>query len=302
MEEKAVTGRAHCEGEPPALSFASSAVCDARKHHTVSAPAESTDRTTQEEGSDRTANSGPPRPTIENYGELEVAFDFLNKALFEAIFGARLPNVMLTVPRSKRFQGYFAPRSWVGREVGQRTSEIALNPYFFSNAIEVLRTLTHEMVHLAQAELPEVYGSAGKGSHYGYHGKTFAAVMIRLGLMPSSTGLPGGSTTGFRMGEYIIGGGPFDQAAHWFLEHGNKVSWTAVSNLDADGLGSHDDLSGPNSPRVSAADRKRRSKTRFACPKCALNAWAKPSAHLECGNCRVRMTCADQPTTAIATV
>jgi hypothetical protein len=260
------------------------------------------DRTSQEEGSDRTASSEPLRPTIQTYGELEIAFDFLNTALFEGIFGARLPNVMLTVPRSKRFQSHFAPRSWVSGEAGQRTSEIALNPYFFSNAIEVLQTLTHEMVHLAQAELPEVYGSAGKGSHYGYHGKKFAAVMIRLGLMPSSTGLPGGSMTGFRMGEFIIGGGPFEQAARWFLEHGNKVSWTAVPNFDAAGPGAQGSPSGGGAPGASAADRKRKSKTRFTCPKCELNAWAKATAHLECGVCRVRMTSDAKAGTAVVAV
>jgi transcription elongation factor Elf1 len=31
--------------------------------------------------------------------------------------------------------------------------------------------------------------------------------------------------------------------------------------------------------------RKAASKTKYTCPVCGLNAWAKPDAHLICGDC-----------------
>lgn len=34
---------------------------------------------------------------------------------------------------------------------------------------------------------------------------------------------------------------------------------------------------------------KNASKTRYTCPDCGLNAWAKPAAPLMCGNCGARM-------------
>jgi hypothetical protein len=35
--------------------------------------------------------------------------------------------------------------------------------------------------------------------------------------------------------------------------------------------------------------KKAASKTRYACPECLTNAWAKPEVHLVCGACDARM-------------
>jgi hypothetical protein len=34
---------------------------------------------------------------------------------------------------------------------------------------------------------------------------------------------------------------------------------------------------------------KAASKTRYTCPECLMNAWAKPDVHLVCGECDERM-------------
>jgi hypothetical protein len=39
--------------------------------------------------------------------------------------------------------------------------------------------------------------------------------------------------------------------------------------------------------------KKNASKTKFECPQCGLNAWAKPDARLLCGDCAELMVCAD---------
>jgi transcription elongation factor Elf1 len=35
--------------------------------------------------------------------------------------------------------------------------------------------------------------------------------------------------------------------------------------------------------------KKAASKTRYSCPECGTNAWAKPAVHLVCGECDERM-------------
>jgi len=37
------------------------------------------------------------------------------------------------------------------------------------------------------------------------------------------------------------------------------------------------------------ADEQRESKTKFTCPKCGQNAWAKPDATLICGVCATEL-------------
>ena len=39
----------------------------------------------------------------------------------------------------------------------------------------------------------------------------------------------------------------------------------------------------------TARKKKAASKTKYTCPGCGLNAWAKPEAPLICGNCQEQM-------------
>ena len=39
----------------------------------------------------------------------------------------------------------------------------------------------------------------------------------------------------------------------------------------------------------AARKKKAASKTRYTCPACGLNAWAKPEIHIVCGDCDERM-------------
>src|SRR5438045_2690403 len=52
------------------------------------------------------------------------------------------------------------------------------------------------------------YGGPKRGN---YHNKEWATKMIALGLMPSSTGMPGGRITGTKMSHYILEDGLFCQ-------------------------------------------------------------------------------------------
>ena len=80
------------------------------------------------------------------------------------------------------------------------------------------------------------------------------------------------------MTHYIEPGGRFERACTAYLATG-----TAILYHDRAGDG-------------EAATRKKKaaSKTKYTCPTCGLNAWAKPDAHLICGDCSEELE-AEQP-------
>lgn len=119
----------------------------------------------------------------------------------------------------KKTFGYFSPARFASL-TGQTTDEIALNPYYFAVVpiVETLQTLAHEMVHLWQEHL----GKPGRGR---YHNDEWANKMESIGLMPSSTGQPGGKRTGDMMADYAITGGRFLSACEALLTGSFKLSW-----------------------------------------------------------------------------
>ncbi len=157
------------------------------------------------------------RPTEEAYAELQRAYDYYNDHLFAS--QERLPACMITYQREKRTMGYFSKARFI-RTDGTKTDEIAMNPDYFASIplVEILQTLVHEMVHLWQEHF-------GKPSRSCYHNWEWARKMEALGLMPSSTGQPGGKKIGQSMNDYVIPGGRFDKATRRLLSTGFAISW-----------------------------------------------------------------------------
>lgn len=155
-------------------------------------------------------------PTLQAYAELQEAYDHYNEALFD---GA-LPFCLITMQREKRTYGYFSPERFVHRKDKSKTDEIAMNPSYFGviPPLEIMQTLVHEMAHLWQFHF-------GKPGRRGYHNKEWADKMESIGLMPSSTGRPGGKRTGEKMADYAIKGGLFLQATAELDERGFFISW-----------------------------------------------------------------------------
>ncbi len=151
----------------------------------------------------------------EFYRLFEDAYSFFNERLFE---GSLVP-CMITFQRQARLMGYVAFKRWVNVE-GKTMDELAINPAYFANypLSEILQTLCHEMVHIWQ----EYYGSPSRPS---YHNREWADKMKKIGLMPSSTGKPGGAIVGETMSQYVIEGGLFDKAANELLESGFTLRW-----------------------------------------------------------------------------
>ncbi len=147
-------------------------------------------------------------PSEQLYSALSTAYDFFNQRLFDET----LPSVIFTVQRKKGILGYFSPDRW-GSVDGKSCHEIAINPAYLaqSRVFEVLQTLVHEMVHCWQ------YCHGTPPSNAAYHNKEWAYKMKSVGLMPSSTGRPGGAITGQHMSDYVIEDGSFYQSCKLLL-------------------------------------------------------------------------------------
>jgi hypothetical protein len=100
-----------------------------------------------------------------------------------------------------------------------------------------------------------------------YHDKEWAAKMKEIGLQPSTTGQPGGKETGQSVTHYLIPGGPFARAYAKLAATGFQLNWQSVP--------------------FDGGERKKKaaSKTKYTCPTCGANAWAKPETQLICGAC-----------------
>jgi len=236
-------------------------------------------------------------PTAQTYAELARAYEAFNEGLFDG----QLPNCLLTLQREKRTYGYFSAKRF-GSRAGQTTDEIALNPEYFAVVplVEILQTIAHEMVHLWQAH----YGQPGRAR---YHNGEWADKMESIGLMPSSTGRPGGRRVGDRMADYVLPGGRFAMVVAKLLEQdGFGITWydrfapaaalypatqaaaTAGLPLPALQVASADGIElVPKPSAVSSPNRSNRVK--YQCGRCGLNAWAKPGARLGCMECQTEL-------------
>jgi predicted SprT family Zn-dependent metalloprotease len=202
--------------------------------------------------------------TSVEYGTLQDAYDHFNAVLFD---GA-LPQVLITLQRHARARGYFSAKRFQRRDSGrEHVHEVALNPDCFNGRSdeEILSTLAHEMVHVWQQE----YGHPGRGR---YHNREWARRMHAIGLMPSTTGQPGGKTTGETVTHYILEGGSFQAACRTFLRR-CRLIWQSAANKAA------------GERAVAGGTDKTPTRAKFTCPNCRLNAWAKPEARLACQKC-----------------
>jgi hypothetical protein len=230
-------------------------------------------------------------PTTATYDSLLLAYRFMNERLFKGT----LPICLITLQREKKTYGYFSGNRFSNdKDRQQTTDEIALNPqHFRSNGrddMQVVSTLVHEMAHLWQHH----YGKPGRGR---YHNGEWASKMQSLGLPASSTGEPGGKSTGDKMSHYIDPLGPFAKSFEKLRsEHEFSLQWIdfsseeplKISPLDpgtADPAAGGDP--GATSKRTPPPDKSNRAK--YSCPDCGLNAWAKPGANLICGDCEKEM-------------
>jgi predicted SprT family Zn-dependent metalloprotease len=197
-------------------------------------------------------------PTTVNARTLQRAYDYFNCELF----AEQLPQALITLQRHPKCRGYFHAAQMRNRNENLNVDEIALNPDTFAarSDSEILSTLAHEMVHQWQHH-------HGTPPRKAYHDRQWAQKMIEIGLQPSADGQPGGKITGAKITHYIIPSGPFAEAVEKLIRRGFALHWQAT----------------PAPPEEKKA--KKASKTRYTCPACSANAWAKPDTKLICGSC-----------------
>ena len=252
-------------------------------------------------------------PTSDTYDNLLHAYKFMNEHLFNGV----LPICLITLQREKNSYGYFCGNKFHNNDTSKKTDEIALNPQYFRSPgrddMHVISTLVHEMAHLWQHH----YGKPGRSR---YHNKEWADKMASIGLIPSSTGEAGGKTTGDHMSHTIDHNGPFVAAFKDLQIQGFCLQWIEAPEIELNTIVTtsfpktssspslqHDDdennsesndtdyISKDNDdfesntqeypPEISTPRKVDKSKMKYSCPKCGINAWAKSGINLMCGDC-----------------
>lgn len=191
-------------------------------------------------------------PTTEQFSSYQVMFDHFNRELF----GGQLPHVILNFSRDlKRAVGYYAVNRWESE--AKKVDEITLNPDHLKRGPQATAaTLVHEMVHLWQQ-------SCGKPSRSGYHNKEWADKMEAVGLIPSSTGQPGGRRVGQRMTHYVAEDGAFLRS---FKALALALPWQSEG-------------------RRVATTKYEKAKVKYSCAQCGTNVWGKPGLQIGCMEC-----------------
>ena len=136
--------------------------------------------------------------------------------------------------------------------------------------------------------------------------------MEGIGLMPSSTGKPGGKRTGDHVADYAIEDGPFLKACADLLTQAFRISWydrfPAMEHVRAGqsslGMQLAETVGGGSVPAASipsmanlvlaaaveatgvtpGASANRSNRVKYQCP-CKKAVWGKPALKLICGEC-----------------
>lgn len=237
----------------------------------------------------RPALPGRPDPTAEQFQAYRAMFDHFNVALFEST----LPKIVLNFSRHARSYGFFSPDRWKHQDGQGVTHEISINPdtLLARDPRDVASTLVHEMVHLWQ----QVHGTPPRRC---YHDREWAAKMDEVGLVPSSTGEPGGKRTGQNMTHYIADDGPF-AVAYKAMPKDLLLPWHSFGSTvravpkSKSGAGGEDEGEGAGGEALAPAARKRdSSKLKYTCTGgCGVNVWGRPELKLVCGDCQEPFAC-----------
>lgn len=201
----------------------------------------------------------PVAITPVEYGGLQQAYDYFNKALFNG----GLIDVFIVYQRRAHSRGYFAPDRFSARVGKFGRHELALNPDNFIGRTdkEICSTLVHEQCHVLRHQI--------KGKTSAYHDREWAALMKQVGLHPSTTGKPGGAETGWKVTHYIVPRGPFAVAFAKLAASGWKLNLESVPRKKTNGGG--------------------KNKDTFSCTSCGQKVWGKPNTAVDCRHCGTAM-------------
>jgi len=231
----------------------------------------------------------PVNPDPNIYKQLDEAVAYFNQTLF----GNELPKVLIRLQRHLGSSGYFFQSRWLNRE-GQAVHQISLNPYFFAKRPlqEIFQTLVHQMCHLWQAE----YGTPSRS---GYHNLEWSRKMQSIGLMPTSTGQPGGKRVGQHLLDYAEPEGAFRGACLTYLSEGGRWTWLdrECEQLpdDPQPIDSKDPAALLDTPlhvlfhefSPAPGQDAQKLKTKYECPGCGSVVWGKSGLAVACSKCQL---------------
>lgn len=219
--------------------------------------------------------------TSTEYAVFEKAYGFFNKELFDG----ELPGVLITLQRKSQNVGMYRRGSFKDRaDQSQEIDEIAINPDAYVNLpdVEVWQALVHEMCHQWQFHF-------GKPSRKSYHNKQWSQKMESIGLIPSSTGNPGGNKVGQTMFDYVDQEGAFRRCTQELRKLGVVVQ---LQSNNEDGAVSRtvEDQQRDSQMRQAGLKKNRSNRSKYSCPSCSMNVWGKPGIHIICGDCQQVLT------------
>lgn len=226
----------------------------------------------------------------EFYSCLEQISSHFNGRLFEG----SLPPILFTLSSDMKMLGHFRYANWTAG-IENKVSEIILNPDLFAHEswIQLFKTIVHQQCHLYQC-------NKGKASRSTYHNRRWARSMRDRGLIPSSTGRPGGSETGQMMGEYMDDKGLFLKHSVELIKQdfifpitnrgSGKEKKVISEELPLDIEESiREKLLSPigNSYKAKSkkSTEKSNGKTKYVCNGCVSTVWGKPELKINCATC-----------------
>jgi len=107
--------------------------------------------------------------------------------------------------------------------------------------------------------------------------------MIAVGLMPSTTGKPGGKIAGQGMRDYPIENGVFLKALDKVPD---RLEFPFISTeAEAKYMVMISDGSGSPAGTQAVPAPTKKNKVKYTCPTCQTNVWGKADLNLICGDC-----------------
>jgi len=178
--------------------------------------------------------------------------------------------------------GHYSYQKWFHID-DQETDELAINPTMFTRypLLEICQTIVHEMVHGWQYH-------QGEPSERNYHNREWADKMISIGLMPSSTGAPGGKEVGQKMSDYPLKGGVFLNASeelinsHVFAGLFYEISPEMIAIIDQS-KPMFEQIKDYVIDQNNKPSRPKKSKLKYSC-SCS-NVWGKAGLEISCKSC-----------------
>jgi predicted SprT family Zn-dependent metalloprotease len=190
--------------------------------------------------------------------ELYRIFDALN----ERYFGKELEYPFITIQKSRANNlGHFTlSKIWKNEETGDSLYEININPVNLNRSVvEISATLLHEMIHYYN-KVNDI-----KDATNNVHNKKFKRAAEERDLIVTK-----GKSVGWGYTE------PTDEFINWIKENVNP---------DEDCFKYFMSI-----PQIEKEDKTTNKKIfKYTCPKCGMEAKAKPEMKLFCGFCKVEL-------------